>query len=625
MKTSKSSIAMTFSVPRNNSFLKFFLLLFFFIFSIILTGCHHHHGSAVFPEEKTDTLRLYGKVKLNNIKFPTSLCGNNDYQFRDLSVFNLSIQDDNVNVASISANGEFSFSEMEPREQVVIFCQNSSNKNIAFEWMGASSTGLSGEINVTINIYSTARSYIARTLRDRYGKRVKPEFIEDKYIQTTVDAIAEVIEKNPELLVNTPLSEVPLIKDTYTAMASSLNDGGSGAYPKEHVFLFYFAGDNDLGIFMENTINSIAKAGLPSNTEVLIAFDTSHSLPLLNKAGGAAYRLDGNKLKLLYEIGDVDSTNALAIEKFIELSVREYPAKGYSLILSSHGGGWRDHERILASNRAVFMNDVTSVATGTVLNIASGIELAFNQLNASNRKFDMIVLDACNMGCIETAYEFSNLAEYTVFSQALMPAEGIPYNDFFKEISERNINNTTAFDRAELICKLYSDKYVNQPNVIDTGISLIDNSVVPNYVSCCKNYFEAIYKNINTYAPLIYNIRTLKTTNDGEEVSGDVIQSFSAFKEFVDLKQLVKESYNVLLNVKIESDALSDAFDSMVKYSKYSDSLKNANGISITFPEKDVYNAYYNGILPANEYYHLKFLTLTDWGKILDAMMPNNK
>ena len=67
---------------------------------------------------------------------------------------------------------------------------------------------------------------------------------------------------------------------------------------------------------------------------------------LLNKPGAARYKVVGNKLEVLNDIGDVDSTNSLVLEKFIETTVREYPSKGYSLILSSHGGSWRDRERL---------------------------------------------------------------------------------------------------------------------------------------------------------------------------------------------------------------------------------------------------------------------------------------
>ncbi|MBQ2594885.1 MAG: hypothetical protein II567_16590 [Candidatus Riflebacteria bacterium] len=622
MKTSKSCIAMVFSTLCNNGFLKFFIFVVLLILTSALTGCKHNgSGSFVVPEEESPVLKLYGNVKLNNIKFPTSLCGNNDYQFRDLSVFSLTVQDDVSITAPISANGEFSFLEMAPRQQIVVFCKNASNPNLSFEWMGASTSGLSGNTNITIDLHSTARSLIARTLRDKYGRRVRPEFIEYEHYKSTFDAITDVIENNADLLENTPLSEIDSIKNAYIAAAEALDKGSSGAYPNDHVFLFYFAGDNDLGVCMENTVKSIAEAGLPDNTQIIIALDTFNSLPLLNKPGGARYRVVGNKLELLNELGDVDSTNPIALEKFIEVSVREYPAKGYSLILSSHGGGWRDREKTLASARAVFMNDTNSLATGTVLNTASGIEIAFNELKASNRKFDMIVFDACNLGCIETAYQFSDMAEYTLFSQALMPAEGMPYAEFFKEVSSRKIENLSAYARAELLCDLFCKKYVNAPNAIDTGISIIDNSAVPELVTACRNYFSAVYANINTNSDLLYNIRTQKTTNDGEIISGDVIQSFSPFKEFVDFKQIIEESYVKMPDAKIECDALRACFNDLIKFSKYSDSLKNANGISITFPEKDIYAEYYNGNLPAYEYFHLKFNTYTEWYKILNSVL----
>ena len=268
-----SVFSFQFSKPLNISYIKFCLFFSLVVLVLFLTGCGSNgSGQVSIPQDEQLTLSLRGIVNLNNIKFPPSLCGSNDYHFDDLSVFNLTIQDDVKNTAYVSYNGEFSFNEMEPRQQVVIYCTNASNSNLVFEWMGASTSGLTGQINVTIDIYSTARSLIARTLRDRYGRRVKPEAINDEYIIPTINAITEVIEKNPELLSNTPLSEIDSIKTAYTTMADSLSNGNSGAFPNEQVFLFYFAGDNDLCFSMENTVNSIAEVGLPSSTQIIIAF-----------------------------------------------------------------------------------------------------------------------------------------------------------------------------------------------------------------------------------------------------------------------------------------------------------------------------------------------------------------
>ena len=615
MKTSKSLIAMAFLMPRNDGFLRFYLFFIIIIFSIFQSGCgHHHSGTIVIPEE-VHTLKLRGNVNLNNIKFPTSLCGNNTYQFIDLSVFNITIQDDLQHSAYVSSNGEFSFPELDTRQQIVIFCKNTNNPNLSFEWMSASTNGLFGQTNITIDLYSTARSLIARSLRDRYGRRVKPEYISDEYIKDTVDAILEVIEKNPDLLTNTPLSEIESVKSAYTKMADLLNSGGSGAYPNDHVFLFYFAGDNDLGLYMENTVNSIAEAGLPSDTQIIIGLDTFNSLPLLNKAGAARYKVNSNKLQLLNDIGKVDSTDSIVLEKFIEVSMREYPAKGYSLILSSHGGGWRGRERTGNSNRAMFMNDTDSLATGTLLNTAIGIETALKSNNATNRKFDLIVLDSCNMGSIETAYELGSLTDYIVFSEALMPASGIPYGEFFKEISNKGVTNLSKYDKAKILCDLFDNKYIDKPNSIDTGISIIDNSEIEHFMDCLNNYINVIYSKKDIYCPIIYNLRTSTTTNDGEENTGGLIQNFSPLNEFIDLKHLTYKSHDVLLDAKIESDALKACYDSLIKYSKYS------NGISITFPEKDVYNMYYSGILPADEYFNLKFNKLTNWNELLEAML----
>lgn len=586
-----------------------------------MTGCGSSgSGTLVVPKELPPVLKLRGYVDLRNIKFPASICGNNDYKFRDLSVFSLRVQDHTA-TTYVSANGEFSFAEMPSREQVVVFCTNVDTPNLVFEWMAASTSGLSGEITGTIDVYSTARSLIARTLRDRHGKRVNPEAIAYEYIETTVEAIVTLIEKTPDLLNDKKLSEVDSVKVAYTAMADSLA-ANSGIYPNEKVFLFYFAGDNDLAKHMEKSIANIAKAGQPEKTQIIIGLDTVRSLPILNKPGAATYRIVGNEILLLEELGAIDSTDTNYLEKFISFSMREYPSKAYSLIVSSHGGGWRDRPKN-SSLRAQFLSDYSALATGTVLDVSIAIERAFNELNLYNPKFDMIVLDSCNMGCIETAYQLSHLAKYTVFSEALMPGAGIPYEDFFKEISSKGVGKLSSVEMAKIICEKFSTKYVDNPVSIDTGITLVNNVAMPEFMRDCNAYLSAVLNKSDTYASLIYNIRNGKTTNNGEEVSGYVIENFSPLNEFVDFKQLLESSHEVLLDVKLESAALIADFSSLILYSKYSSSLKNANGISITFPEKEIYQNFYKGILPAEEYFKLKFNTETKWNVLLDKMLVN--
>ncbi len=574
------------------------------------------------PEKKSVTLNLRGYVDLNNVSFPTSICGNNEYHFNNLSVFNLNIED-TLQAAGVSTDGEFSFSEMEPPQQVVIYCRNASHPNLIFEWMGANSEGLNGDITAKITIESTARSMIARALRNNFGRRVNPEAIRDEYIIDTVNAITDIVSNkdNVSQLQYQPLSEIPSIKKEYCDMAAKLAAGGSGAFPSEHVFLFYMAGDNDLGKYFEESINKIVKAGQPEKTNIIIGVDSSHYLPLLNKPGAARYKLNGHNLELLNEIGDIDSTDSTVLKKFIEVSMRQYPAKAYSLIISSHAGAWRGQPKPVASHRAMFLSDSTSLASGTVLNVAAAVSMALDTVCSSSRKFDLLVLDACNLGCIETAYEFSNIAKYAIFSQALMPAEGIPYAEFFNTISSKGIDNLDLKELGICMCEKYTDAYVNRGFSVPTGISMIDNMALPDFIALYKNYLTAISRHLFDYAPLIYNVRTSKKITTGEESYESLLQTFGASEDFVDFKQLVEACRNVLPEARIESDKLTAAFSDIVVYSKYSsDSLGQARGISITFPEKALYKEHYNGSSPATEYFNLKFCKDTDWSSLLKTI-----
>lgn len=243
----------------------------------------------------------------------------------------------------------------------------------------------------------------------------------------------------------------------------------------------------------------------------------------------------------------------------------------------------------------------------------------------------MIVLDSCNLGSIETAYEFSKLTSYTVFSQALMPATGIPYDKFFYELSLTDINNLTQVQIAKLIAKVFTDKYVNVSGAIDTGITVINNSAIQEFVNRLDAFFSKAWNYRDEYLPIFYNIRTSTTVNDGKENTGSLLRCFSPTNEFVDLKQFIdlciydKQMY--FLNE--EYGLLEPHFDKIITYRSYSSKLENANGISITFPLKDIYQYYYMAkVTPgkplqsrADEYFNLKFCKTTKWKDILDYML----
>lgn len=597
------------------------LLIALLLFVLTLTGCGSNgSGSVAIHEEKPPVLNLRGYVSINkNISYPTYICGNNDYQFRDLSIFSLTIQD-NPREAYVSSNGEFSFEEMSPSQQIVLFCKCASYPNLVFEWMGASSSGLSGDISAQITIDSTARSYIARTLRDVYGRRVKPEAIGDQYIATTVDAITHAIQDLNSELAYKKLCDVSSVKKAYTTVAKALADGESGKFPSNHVFLFYMAGDNNLGKYMENNMNNIAKIGQPTDTQIVFQLDTAHSLPTLGKTGAARYVVASNSLELLDNLGTIDSSAPTALTDFIKISMRRYPAKSYSLILNSHGGGWYGNPRPMGSTRAIFMTDETSIASGTILNTARSIKQALEENGAAGRKFDMIILDSCNMGNIETVYELKDYTDYVVCSEALMPGEGIPYDRFMREVEELCVTSLSSRDKASVICKHFVDKYVDRNYGIDTGISIIDTNLLDLYINTFKTYVDKIKANSPQYTSVMLNKRNAKTITDDESSSGSILEQFGGDNEFVDLKQLISECRNILNECSLESDELLSILDRMIIYSKYSKKLRNANGLSITFPNKTVYDKYYSGFLPANEYFMLDFNKSCQWHELFKLM-----
>lgn len=119
-----------------------------------------------------------------------------------------------------------------------------------------------------------------------------------------------------------------------------------------------------------------------------------------------------------------DAINSQDMNSIINDIIQRYPSKRYSLILWSHGSGWLPANTLLTySTRSTPIVELKSFGE------SDDIQMDIHDLAVGipDNLFDIIIFDACHMGCIEVSYELKDKAHYIIASPTEILAQGFPY------------------------------------------------------------------------------------------------------------------------------------------------------------------------------------------------------
>ncbi|MDD3147052.1 MAG: clostripain-related cysteine peptidase [Candidatus Riflebacteria bacterium] len=588
--------------------LKNVFLLVLIVAASVLTGCSGESGPTLIYNFPVPTdLRLSGVINLADVAMHPDLGGITP-SIIDLRPFSITIQDDTSKAVDADEQGRFVLEPVSIRDQVVIFCRHSVNSNLVLEWMAASSAGLYGEVEVTIDLRSTACSMIARCLREKYGRRIRPEELKTEHIAATVDAIAEVLEKFPSKLAAQALDQVPEVKAAYVSMADSLHLGNSGAFPNEHVLLLHMAGDNSLSSYLSGNILDIAEAGLPSGTQILIQVDT----PI---EGLRRLMIRKNEVVELVALGPMDSSSGAVIADFIAWARRAFPARRFSLVISSHADGWKNS----TSLRNSLIIDDSAEKKGDPIEIAAFIDAAANIFDGSRRPLELLAFDACNMAGIEIALQFKNCAVMTLFSQAFVPATGFPYRQVVEGISRSGVTKFDGEALGRLFCEEYRKRYIDGLVSEPVTISLLRNSSLPAFMARLNTWFVKIHNERDKYAKVLASLRDNLEFLVEEGEKKYVVQAFER-AENRDLKSLVTNAVGPLTTLKIDSENLLKEFSNLIVLEYHSQRhFSGASGLSITLPDRATWFSDFVGPSPSS-WFFMSFALETLWPDILAAI-----
>lgn len=246
-----------------------------------------------------------------------------------------------------------------------------------------------------------------------------------------------------------------LSPDDFTVTISRMNLNAVDHVAKWTI-LIYMAADCDLAAFMFDDLMEMKVVGSNENVNICVFFDG----PLLTDTFFARL-CHGTSLEedIIQRFTDVPSSNVGVLKEIILNTAVLFPAERRVLVLAGHGLGWRGALRDdstwkrFKERRAIVMPSGDSSVFFRQLDEQRqrALEELKARLNPRDEQhgsaFDIIAMDACNMGNLEALSFYSDHARILVASENQVPASGYPYDRILEELKRNPEQECDAFAR----------------------------------------------------------------------------------------------------------------------------------------------------------------------------------
>lgn len=305
------------------------------------------------------------------------------------------------------------------------------------------------------------------------------------------------------------------------------------------------------------------------------------------------------------DLGEINMADGQSLVDFAIWGITTYPAEHYVLILSDHGmgwpGGWNDPDP-----EGPGPDGLPLTANGDLL-LLSEMDAAMDLIIAETgiTKFELIGFDACLMGHLEVAAAMQPYANYVVASQEVEPSLGWAYTSFLTAL-----NADPAMDGAAL-SKAIVDSYIAEDQRIlddtartnfvgdaspeevlkvlgaDVTLSAIQTSALPDVLAgldalavALVSEDQSLVAEARTYAQSFANV-----------FDPDLPDPYIDLGHFASVLQALSENAEVDAAV----DQLLTAIGAAVVAEKHGPDRPGATGLSIYFPDSDLYETSFGG------------------------------
>ena len=245
--------------------------------------------------------------------------------------------------------------------------------------------------------------------------------------------------------------------------------------------LLYMVANNNLSYDAENSISRLQNGYIPAEEGNLLVYKHCAGMDpvLLHIKKGEEGTVVADTA---YRFPPRVSATKSALTQALNVTQALFPADSYGLILWSHGTGWIPP---LASSSSAVQEQRSGSCPERTFGLDGKVELEIRDLaQAIPYKLSFMLMDACFMGGIETAYEVKDSVDYYIGSPAEILTESFPYHKIMQHIFKSTPDYAA-------VCKEYYDYYNAKSGAERSAtVALMDCSKLVEVAEVAKRVFD---------------------------------------------------------------------------------------------------------------------------------------
>lgn len=245
--------------------------------------------------------------------------------------------------------------------------------------------------------------------------------------------------------------------------------------------LLYMVANNNLSYDAENSISRLQNGYIPAEEGNLLVYKHCAGMDpvLLHIKKGEEGTVVADTA---YRFPPRVSATKSALTQALNVTQALFPADSYGLILWSHGTGWIPP---LASSSSAAQEQMSGSCPERTFGLDGKVELEIRDLaQAIPYKLSFMLMDACFMGGIETAYEVKDSVDYYIGSPAEILTESFPYHKIMQHIFKSTPDYAA-------VCREYYDYYNAKSGAERSAtVALMDCSKLAEVAEVAKRVFD---------------------------------------------------------------------------------------------------------------------------------------
>lgn len=343
--------------------------------------------------------------------------------------------------------------------------------------------------------------------------------------------------------------------------------------------MVYIAADDLLSDFAVGSLRQLRQvASDDANAVVVTQFDANGTQDIRRLIfAGTESKTNFVQASGMETISPTDTAHPAALRDFINWAYAQRPADHYCLVLWGHG------PELLAEDLRTLPDGENAKKFLTPADLRNA--LRDSRLAKDGHKFDIVMIDACNMSMVELACELHDYAEFLVASQEEVPDFSLPYDKilFFGRAKDRHEISRACREIPERYIAAYEDYLLTKASQTQS-ISLSSLAL----------------KNVGAMTKLLERLASAFLQADRSEAKRRLIMNARANSKdfvlglYVDLYDFCKQLSSALFLKRIDEplrlvceeirDAIESFHENALIVANKSSEDQRSHGISIYLP-----------------------------------------